>query len=283
VLSGRFSESIQCSYHAWTYALDGSLIGAPFTQEIQDFDRTEYSLIQVLVTTWEGFIFIHLPPQIQSFDLALGNIFDRFLRFNTAELVPGGRITYDVKANWKLIFQNYSECLHCPTLHPDLARLSPFQSGANDLYEGYVLGGYMEISSPGGSMTMTGRACGLPVSDELKPEDGQRVYYYSIFPNMLLSLHPDYVMYHTILPQTPDRSAVTCEWLFHPKSFTQLDFNPADAVDFWDMTNRQDWHICEQSQLGVTSRAYQPGPYAPRESLLAAWDRAYLQALDAYA
>ena len=137
----------------------------------------------------------------------------------------------------------------------------------------------MEISPEADSMTMSGRVCGLPVSAQLSGEDIHRVYYYSIYPNMLLSLHSDYAMVHMIQPQAPDRSLVICEWFFHPDSFGTPGFDPGDAVEFWDLTNRQDWHICELSQAGISSRAYQPSPYAPREGLLAAWDRAYLKAL----
>ena len=106
-----------------------------------------------------------------------------------------------------------------------------------------------------------------------------RAYFYTIFPNLLLSLHPDYVMFHTLWPDGPARTRITCEWLFHPDSLSRPELDPEDGVRFWDMTNRQDWHICEQSQAGVSSRAYVPGPYSPRESVPAAWDREFLRAI----
>ena len=94
---------------------------------------------------------------------------------------------------------------------------------------------------------------------------------------MLLSLHPDYVMVHRLEPQSPERTLILCDWFFHPEAFRQGDFDPDDAIQFWDMVNRQDWHVCELSQQGVASRAYEPGPYSPRESIPAAWDRYYLR------
>jgi Rieske 2Fe-2S family protein len=127
-------------------------------------------------------------------------------------------------------------------------------------------------------MTMSGRAC-APAVAELPEDDLDRVYYYSIFPNLLLSLHPDYVMAHRLWPQAPDRTRVVCEWLFHPDAFGAAEADPADAVSFWDTTNREDWHICELAQAGISSRRYGPGPYSPRESLPAAWDREYLRRL----
>jgi Rieske 2Fe-2S family protein len=275
---GRFSETIQCPYHAWTYTIDGQLIGAPHMIDVAGFDKRDYPLHAVALETWEGFVFVNLARDPTSFADAFAPVVSRFRRFNIAGLRSARRIEYDVAANWKLIFQNYSECLHCPIIHPGLAKLTPYTSGENDLFEGPYLGGYMVITQPGGSLTLSGRACGAPVG-ALPAEDRNRVYFYTIFPNLLLSLHPDYVMFHTLWPDGPARTRITCEWLFHPDSFAQPSFDADDAVQFWDVTNRQDWHICERSHAGIASRAYQPGPYSPREGIAAAWDREYLRAL----
>jgi len=275
---GRLSETIQCPYHAWTYTLDGALIGAPHMSEVVGFDKRDYPLHGVALDAWEGFLFVNLARDPEPLAVAFAPLWDRFRRFNLAALRPAARRDYAVRANWKLVFQNYSECLHCPVIHPGLAKLTPYTSGENDLFDGPYLGGFMVITAPGGSLTMSGRACGAPVG-ALPPEDLNRVYFYSIFPTLLLSLHPDYVMAHTLWPDGPDRTLISCEWLFHPDAFGQPGFDPDDAVRFWDATNRQDWHICEQAQAGIASRAYVPGPYSPREGISAAWDREYLRAL----
>jgi Rieske 2Fe-2S family protein len=276
---GRFGETIQCPYHAWTYSTDGRLIGAPHMHEAEGFDKADFPLKAVAVHEWEGFLFLNLSSRPVPFEDVFEPLVCRFSRFNLTSLRPGKRIEYDVASNWKLVFQNYSECLHCPVIHPELSSLMPYTSGANDLTSGSVLGGYMMISSPNKSMTMSGRSCGLALGD-LPEEDQHRAYYYTIFPNLMLSIHPDYVVYYTLWPQAAGRTKVICEWLFHPESFGRSDFNPQDAVEFWDITNRQDWHITERSFLGISSRAYEPGPYSPRESVPAAWDRAFLQAID---
>jgi Rieske 2Fe-2S family protein len=275
---GHFSETIQCPYHAWTYTIDGQLIGAPHMQEVVGFDKRDYPLHPVALAEWEGFVFVNLASEPEPFAQAFAPLAGRFSRFNLPALRAARRIDYDVAANWKLIFQNYSECLHCPVIHPGLAKLTPYTSGENDLFEGPFLGGYMVITKEGGSLTMSGRACGVPVG-RLPAEDLHRVYFYSIFPNLLVSLHPDYVMFHTLWPDGPSRTRISCEWLFHPDSFSAPGFDADDAVRFWDETNRQDWHICEQSHAGIASRAYVPGPYSPREGIAAAWDRAFLKAL----
>ncbi len=107
------------------------------------------------------------------------------------------------------------------------------------------------------------------------------MYYYTLFPSLLLSTHPDYAMVHYAKPLAPDRTEVVCAWLFDPQTMARPDFDPSDVVDFWDLTNRQDWHVNELTQLGLTSRAYSPGPYSNAEGLLNAFDRHYLRVMGA--
>jgi glycine betaine catabolism A len=278
-VSGNVGERIVCPYHSWTYTLDGQLIGAPSTAGIEGFDKADYPLHAVHLAEWEGFVFMNLGPDPEPFQEAYAPLVGKFSRFHLPTLVTARRIEYDVQANWKLLFQNYSECYHCSPVHPALVKLSPATSGENDLFDGPFLGGFMVINANAGSMTMSGRACGVAVSSALEEDDHHRVYYYSIFPNMLLSLHPDYVMFHTLWPAGPQRTLITCGWMFHPDTLRDPQFDSDDGVSFWDMTNRQDWHICEESQRGILSPAYEPGPYSPRESLSVAFDREVLKAL----
>ncbi|MGZ5537475.1 MAG: aromatic ring-hydroxylating oxygenase subunit alpha [Chthoniobacterales bacterium] len=272
--TGHFS-AIQCPYHAWTYTLDGRLIGAPHMDDVPGFDKSDYSLGAVSLALWEGFIFVNLAATPTPLEEVFAPLAGKFAHWNLPQLRSARRIAYDVRANWKLIFENYSECYHCPGVHPMLSKVSPYDSAENDLCEGPFLGGFMSITK-GASLTMSGKACARPVGD-MKGEDHARVFYYSIFPNMLLSLHPDYVMLHRLWPQSPGQTLIDCDWLFHPDAFARDDFHPEDAVEFWDVTNKQDWHVCELSQQGIASRAYRPGPYSPRESIPAAWDREYLR------
>jgi Rieske 2Fe-2S family protein len=177
-----------------------------------------------------------------------------------------------VKANWKLIIQNYNECLHCPNLHPALNKLSHYLSGENEPLQPTYMGGRMDLRPGVETLSMDG-TCPRAFLPELSADDRRRVYYYSIFPNMLLSLHPDYMLTHTLWPQAPDRTINVCEWHFQPAELARDGFDPSDCVDFWDLTNRQDWHVCELSQAGISSPAYVPGPYSNREDLLYAFDR----------
>ena len=267
---------IQCPYHAWIYALDGNLIGAPHMDDVPGFDTADYSLASLNLAIWEGLIFINLAETAPSLPEWFAPLAGKFSSWNLPILRPARRITYDVHANWKLMFQNYSECYHCPGVHPLLQKVSPYDSAENDLCEGPFLGGFMSIKR-GRSLTMSGNACAPFVGSVA---DGQQVFYYSIFPNTLLSLHPEYVMVHQLWPRSPDRTLIHCDWFFHPDAFSNGDFKPEDAIEFWDLTNKQDWHVCELSQQGIGSRAYRPGPYSMRESIPAAWDREYLRHLE---
>jgi Rieske 2Fe-2S family protein len=292
------SAAIQCPYHAWTYGLDGRLLGAPHMDDVLGFKKADYSLRAVNLALWEGFIFVNLadsesltsilsqwerrnklpPTGYQSLEEWFAPLAGKFSRWNLSALRSAKRIDYDVRANWKLIFENYSECYHCLGVHPELSKISPYDSAENDLTEGPFLGGFMRIAK-GKSLTMSGNACAVSIADkEGEGEEAKhRVFYYSIFPNMLLSLHPDYVMVHQLWPQSPDRTLIRCDWFFHPEAFRRGVFDPDEAIQFWDMVNKQDWHVCELSQQGISSRAYEPGPYSARESIPAAWDAYYLQ------
>ncbi|MGQ0765377.1 MAG: aromatic ring-hydroxylating oxygenase subunit alpha [Gemmatimonadota bacterium] len=276
--TGRFPGSIQCPYHAWTYSTDGHLLGAPFMQDAEGFDKRSYGLLPVAFREWEGFLFVNLAREPVPFDTAMASVIGRFARFDLPALVPIARREYDVRANWKLIMQNYNECLHCPTIHPELNQLLPYTSGANDLHEGACLGGYMEITSPNESVTITGRSCG-PFLGTLPDEDRRRAYYYSFFPNMMLSMHPDYANWYSVWPISTDRSLVICEWMMPREAQGAPNYDPGGPVELWHTVNAQDWHICELSQAGVSSRAYRPGPYSPRESIPAAWDRTYVESM----
>jgi Rieske 2Fe-2S family protein len=279
--TGQFSETIQCPYHAWTYALDGRLIGAPHMNEVEGFDKQHYPLHEAAVAEWEGFVFVNIARKPQPFAECFAPMLKRLSRFELPSLKVGHRQRYEVNANWKLVFQNYSECLHCPMIHPELSVVLPYTSGANDLTRGPFLGGYMEIREPNESATLTGRACGRLLSDHIAGDDTRRAYYYTLMPNMALSIHPDYANYYLLTPVAVDKTIVETEWMFNPRNEGDPKFNPQDAIDFWDVTNRQDWDICERSQRGIHSRRYEPGPYSPRESIPAAWDAEYLRLMSA--
>jgi Rieske 2Fe-2S family protein len=276
--AGTFAKYIVCPYHAWAYDLTGRLAAAPNMDDVEGFDRDELALHPVATTTWEGLVLVNLETDPTPFDEAFAGLGSKFAPWRLHELVSVHQTRYDVAANWKLLFQNYSECYHCPSLHPVLNRLTPYRDSRNDLEEGPVLGGPMILSPGSASMTMDGRACAAPLGD-FTGDERRLVHYYVAFPSFFLSVMPDYALVHRMVRHDAARTTVVCDWLFRPDAAAKPGFDPSGAIEFWDMTNRQDWEICERSQAGIASRAYGPGPYSNLESMLAALDREYLRAL----
>jgi Rieske 2Fe-2S family protein len=275
---GALGPSIQCPYHAWTYGLDGALKAAPNMADVQGFDKADYPLKAVALAPWQGFLFLNLAADPIPFAEALPALAGKFGPWRLPELRSVHQQVYEVEANWKLFFHNYSECYHCPGVHPHLNRLTPYRNSENDLDEGPVLGGPMWMANPEGSMTSGGARCALPFP-ELSAEQSGRVYYYTVFPSAFLSLAPDYVLVHRVQPLALGRSRIVCDWYFHPQAIAAPGFDPRPAIEFWDLTNRQDWELCANAHQGVSSGAWEPGPYAELESQLAAFDRQYLSAL----
>jgi Rieske 2Fe-2S family protein len=272
---GKFEGRIQCPYHGWTYGLDGNLLGAPHMEE-GSFHKHDYPLHRVEADIWAGHIFLNMGSQANPLKNQLADLPDKFAAWGMEDLRRYKSRAYKVKANWKLIVANYNECLHCPMLHPMLCRITDPMSGDNETPQPTYIGGAMEFRGAAQTMSVDGkrRRDYLPGLSEAQRK---RVLYYAIYPNLFLSLHPDYVMVHRLWPRAVDETEVVCEWYFHPKELSKLGFNGDDAVDFWDATNREDWQISELSQKGIGSRAYEPGPYSAREALPQAFDRMILE------
>jgi Rieske 2Fe-2S family protein len=260
--SGRF---VRCPYHAWAYGLDGSLKGAPGYAGVAGFDKADYSLVPVSISEWHGWIFANADGNAPPFEEHVGNLGERIRNHSPGELVTGARHDYEVRANWKILVENYHECYHCPSIHPELCEVSPPKSGEDHEAQGVWVGGSMELEDHAETMSLDGksRAPNLP---NLTAGQGREVYYYQIFPNLLISLHPDYVMTHRITPLAPDRTAVECEWLFSREAVEIGSFDPSYASEFWHLTNGQDWRACEGVQRGASSRGYRQGPLSPEET-----------------
>ena len=175
------------------------------------------------------------------------------------------------RANWKLIHENYQECYHCSEIHPALCKVTPPDSGYSIDLLGLFVAGPMDLRDDVETMSLDGRSGGVPIPG-LTGNQLREVGYFGVFPNLLISPHPDYVLTHRIEALAPDRSYIECEWLFPPEAWDRPGFDPAYAVDFWDITNREDWAACESLQRSAASRGYRPGP------LSTAWEAGpYLQ------
>ncbi len=282
---GQVRKRLRCPYHAWSYDLDGELRAAPHMDGVEDFDYSCNGLLGVRLAVIGGLVLIDLSGDAPDPNEHVGDLFDHLERYRLTDLRRAGETTYEVNANWKGIAENYNECLHCPGVHPELNALSHYMSGEEVVGEGAWCGGSMTLREDASTMALEqqpDRAESLsgseashadrPPIEGLTAEQANTVLYFALFPNALVSLHPDYVMLHTLWPQAPGHTHVTCEWFFEQRTMAEPGFDPSDAIGFWDMVNKQDWYVCELQQKGLVTRNYTAGRYSAEEVDVHAFD-----------
>lgn len=255
-------RSLRCPYHSWTYDLDGSLLKAPHTEDVTDFDSSRFGLHPVGVEAWGGFVFVHLTPGAAGdFGAEIAPFDERLRRYPLARLHTGLSFTYDVAANYKVLAENYNECYHCGPVHPELTRLVPAFGGG-----GRTLDWSDGIPHRDGAwtFTMTGTTNRRPFPD-LNETERSRHKGELIYPNLWLSCAADHVAAFMSHPLDAGHTRVRCDLLFEPEAIAADDFSPHDAGDLWDLVNSQDWVVCEAVQRGMSSRAYDQGWFAPME------------------
>ncbi len=262
--TARNVRAIKCPYHAWVYRLDGTLGAAPRFGELEGFDKAEYPLVAARVHEWHGWIFVNADGRAPAFEDYVGNLSDLIAAWEPERLFVAATHEYVIGANWKTITENYHECYHCPSIHPELCVVTPPDSGENYPHDGLWVGGSMVLKDFAETMSLTGASGGVPIRG-LDPRKQREVYYFGLFPNLLLSLHPDYLMTHRFEPLGPGLSKVECAWLFPPEAKDRPDFSPGYASDFWDITNREDWLACESVYRGLQSDGFRQGPFALSE------------------
>ena len=253
-----------CPYHSWSYKLDGSLRNGPGLRGVDGFEQDRHGLTELRLVSWHGWLFVDPGGQAGDFAEQVAGFADVIGPYNPAELTVVTRHSYELAANWKVIVENYQECYHCSTIHPELSRISPPTSGENLVVQGAWIGGWMDLIPEAETMSLDGRSGGVALSG-LSQHELRTVMYIVGYPNLLVSLHPDYVMTHLMTPLAADRTLVECAWAFSPEASAKPGFDPSYAVDFWDLTNRQDWAACESVQRGLSSPHAIAGPLAPDE------------------
>ncbi|MEX0753938.1 MAG: aromatic ring-hydroxylating dioxygenase subunit alpha [Actinomycetota bacterium] len=260
----RNMNGIKCPYHAWVYGLEGELKGAPRFGKIPGFDKTEYPLIPARTHEWLGWVFVNADGGAPEFSEYVGNLTELVAPWEPERAFTGDAHDYTADANWKTIAENYQECYHCPSIHPALCKVTPVDSGEYYQHTGAVIGGSMELMDFADTMSMTGASKGVAFRG-LRDKQKREVYYYGVFPNLLISLHPDYIMTHRLDPVSPGKTAIECAWLWAPESKERPDFDTSYASEFWDVTNKEDFDACESVFRGLSSEGYRQGPFAEEE------------------
>jgi Rieske 2Fe-2S family protein len=278
---GRARGAIKCPYHAWSYALDGRLVGTPMVAE-DELDREALGLWPVHVGVWAGFLFASFAPEPEPLLDWLAREPESPLPYERlgplGDLRVGHRTEIDVAANWKINVENFNECLHCPTVHPELVAVVPAYRRGEVLEDGRADGG-VAIAHGGTSFTTTGTSA-LPVLPGFGAHEASSIYSVYVFPNMFLDISPTSAVAAYLLPRSADRTTVVTEYLFHPDVLGDAGYDVREIVEFNELVNEQDFVVCERVQRGVRSRAFAHGVYAQKDELPYAFDRRYLALRD---
>ncbi|MYR46970.1 aromatic ring-hydroxylating dioxygenase subunit alpha [Streptomyces sp. SID5910] len=260
--SGEVRRTLQCPYHAWTYDLDGRLIAAPNLTSMPDVDRAAYGLVEVALREWLGYAWVCLADEPPSFEETVrGAAVERLGdpaavdHYGTEALALGRRITYDVKANWKLIVENFMECYHCATIHPELSEVLP------EFAEGYAAQYYVGHGAAFGEdvrgFTVDGSE-GFGRLPDVAEDQDRRYYAITVKPTVFVNLVPDHVILHRMFPLAEDRTVVECDWLYAPEVVAS-DADLSKSVELFHRVNAQDFEACERTQPAMSSRAYRAG------------------------
>ena len=275
--TGNTKGAFVCPYHNWAYDLEGHLVGTPNVRAGDDFDRTAFPLRAVACDTWEGFVFVNLGTEPRPLLDALADEPDgplEYERYRVGELRVAHRIVYEVKANWKLIHDNYNECLHCPSVHPELSAIVPmFRKGMVFDPERPDLGATLADGVSTFTMTGTSDLATLP---GLTDTDCRTYWGYSIFPNVLMNLVSTGAMVYILYPRDATHTTVVSEYLYRPETIAEPGFDCSDMVEFLDLVSIQDWAVCERAQRGVGSKGFVQGVYPPQDALLHRFAERYL-------
>ena len=260
---------VTCKYHAWSYATrDGRLMATGHARPTEEFRKEEHGLVPVSVTIWEGFILLNLsrdPGPVQP-DMGL----DYLKNWPMESLVTGHRMVKDLACNWKVFWENYNECLHCPGVHPELCDLVPLYGkgimGQNEKPSWTPDEPYVGALKDGAATwTADGKPCG-PEFPGLTPTERQNGYnFVTVYPTMFVVAHVDYVRSVKLESTGPETTRLTAEWYFPQATLDQPGFGAADVAAFAEIVMAQDGDVAELNQRGIRSPAYSRGRLMPEE------------------
>ena len=276
---GEVRTYLRCPYHAWGYALDGTLAITPLV-EPDEVDRDNLALWPVRVDVWEGFVFVNLsreePPPLLDF---LADQQDHPLdiaRVGLGELRIGHVSTVDVQANWKILLENYNECLHCPTVHPELVAVIPAYRKGSIFEQGREDGGV--TLADGRTAVAADPRLRLPLLPGTRANGDASAYFGAlVYPSMFLDVDGSSALATAVHPTGPRSCRLVTEYLFSPDAFDDPSFDPRPVVEFNDLVTAQDNEVCERVQRGVTSRAFDHGVFPAKDSWVYEFDQRYLR------
>ena len=281
--SGTVKRYLRCAYHSWSYGLDGTLTAAPNLGPLPEAGRERFGLVPVTSREWLGYLWVCLADQPPSFEETVIEAVTRRLgdpgaveRYGVGDLALGRRISYQVRANWKLIVENFMECYHCGSIHPELVAILP------EFRRGYAAQSFVghgaEYAPDAEGFTVDGRP-GHGLLPGLGDAQDRRYFAVTIPPQVFINLVADHVIVHRMFPLAADRTLVECDWLYAP-DVVDSGVDLSSSVELFHRVNQQDFAACEQCQPAMASRGYaQGGALVPSEHHISefhAWVRARL-------
>jgi choline monooxygenase len=270
-------KNIRCPYHSWVYSPSGELLVTPlfkghdleeresvyYTEHSERlFCKKDYPLLNIRVDTWGCFIFVNLDGKACPLKEWLGDLPERFARYPLEELKLFKSAQFDVKANWKLIAENFMEYYHLPTIHPELVRVSK----VNLHYRHQGPGMYMGFCTSPLSQDPQSPFELLPVMPGLNKQEAESAMWIHIYPNISLFLLPNNLFTLLLRPQGPSETVESIDLLAHPNVIQTPGYEEhiAEIFKYWDRVNRQDFEAVERVQKGVSNKAYRGGRMCER-------------------
>lgn len=280
--SGTFGQGrITCPYHAWVYSLEGKLLRTPRMGEAEGFQAENFSLYPVAVDSWAGFVFINLAVKPErELQARLADEEDSLGNWPLQKLALAHRQVHELKCNWKVFWENFLECYHCPNIHHDLCELVPlYRQGTasmTDLPADHPL--RLDVTGSllkPGAVTWSGDgSTNLPWFESLSPEEQVvGMTFFNLWPSIFVVAHVDYVRSVRVLPQGPERTRLTVDWLVSPDTLNSEELNIQDLIAFGNQVVREDARVCELNQKGLHCQQHERGVLTPTEYDVLAFDQ----------
>ncbi len=275
---GHFANGrIICPYHTWTYSLTGELVATPYRIETDDFRLSDFSLYEIHVDHWGGFIFVNLSDEPEkSLRDFMEEEDDELANWPLEKMVSVHQETKPLKCNWKLFWENYSECYHCPRIHPELCRVVPiYKEGlmsreelSGDQEDGDTV--RPDIGEGKKTWTIDGQTKLPPIEGPSDEEAGRGMIFASFRASMFVVAHPDYVRSVRIYPTGAETTDLVVDWYLMPGTKEQYADEIEHMLELGRLVVEQDGEVCELNQQGLKSNAHEQGVLVPQEYWI--WD-----------
>jgi Rieske 2Fe-2S family protein len=268
-------KNLVCPYHGWSYSLEGDLMAVPKMGLPDEFDQSDYSLYKIALAEWGGCVFIRLEGPGAKLDEVLRPNATRLANWPMETLATGHVMRTVLACNWKVFWENFNECYHCPGVHPELSRLVP-------IYNRTIMGPYDDPSWENhkddpdpryrgglrqGAVTWSvdGQAVGAAFPGLTEEERGAGHRFVTLWPTMYVVGHIDHMRMVTMRPLGPEQTELTVQWLFDPATLADPGFDLEKTISFAKLVVEQDGAACELNQKGLRSVAHRQGVLMPQE------------------